>query len=118
MANALRSILAAGALVVCTVAGLTAAKADAIRIALVTAENQADFDNNAALLPTYESLLKAGKGVKSVTVFSNPAKLTIGTASLWESADDVAAVTGSADWKATVAKQKAKTYNIDIYQVQ
>jgi hypothetical protein len=118
MKHALRAALAFGAIAVCVAAAPTAARADVIRIALVTADSPADFDNNAALLPEYSALLKKGAGVKEVAVFADAAKLLIGTSSVWASEADVKAITESAEWKAVVAKQKAKTLNIGIYQVR
>jgi hypothetical protein len=117
MKHALRAALVCGAIAICVAAASTA-HADVIRIALVTADSPADFDNNAALLPEYAALLKKGGGVKGVTVFADAAKLLIGTSSVWASEADVKAITDSAEWKAVVAKQKAKTLNIGIYQVK
>src|SRR5208283_267510 len=58
MRKVLRGALAAGAVTLATVAGLAAAKADVIRIAIVVAGSDADYKNNVALLPTFEELLK------------------------------------------------------------
>ena len=52
MRNMLRSVLTAAAFALCTIAGLTAAKAEVLRIAVVAADNAADYANNAALAPT------------------------------------------------------------------
>ena len=117
MKQSIKTIVAIGALALSATA-VTAANADVIRVALVTAESPADFDNNAALLPEYSALLSKGNGVKNVSVFADPAKMIIGTSSVWSSEADAKAVTDSAEWKAVVAKQKAKALNIGIYQVK
>jgi hypothetical protein len=98
-------------------ASLTTANADVIRIAVVTAENKADYDNNAALVASFEALLKKGAGVKGVYAGTDAEKMSITTTSVWGAASDVEAVTGSADWKATAAKLKAKTYNTEIFEL-
>jgi len=68
MRNTLRNIVIAGAVALSSAAGLTAAKADVIRIAIVAAGSQADYDSNLPFTDTFKDLLKKGKGVKAVYV--------------------------------------------------
>ncbi|HXW20530.1 MAG TPA: hypothetical protein VEK35_08515 [Roseiarcus sp.] len=96
---------------------LTTANAEALRIAVVTADNKADYDNNVALLPGFAALLKKGAGVKGVYVGVDADKMSITTSSAWGSASDVSAVTDSADWKALAAKLKAKTYTSEVFEI-
>jgi hypothetical protein len=98
-------------------ASLTSANADVIRIAVVSADSKADFDNNAALVATFEALLRKGAGVKGVYAGTDAEKMSITTTSVWGSASDVAAVTDSADWKAAAGKLKAKTYTTEIFEL-
>ena len=105
-----------GAFAVCTVAGFTAAKADVIRVAIAVADSQADYESNAALLPTFAELFKKGKA-KAEYVGTDAAKMTIMSTSVWASEADVTAVTGSADWKAAAGKLKAKTYNTEVFEL-
>jgi hypothetical protein len=91
--------------------------ADVLRIAVVSADNKADYDNNVALLPGFAALLKKGSGVKGVFVGADPDKMSITTSSAWGSATDVSAVTDSADWKALAAKLKAKTYTTEVFEI-
>ena len=76
------SYLTAGAFAVCTVAGFTAAKADVAHVAIVVADNKADYDNNAALLATFSELFKKGNA-KFECVASDEAKMTITIISVW-----------------------------------
>jgi len=115
MGYPVRGLLLAAAVALGSFGGLTAAKADVIRVAVVVADNQADYDNNAALLPTFAALLK--KGAKAVYVGSDAAKMTITTTSVWASEADIAAVTGTDDWKAAAGKLKAKTYVPEVFQL-
>ena len=85
----------------CTIAGLTAAKADVVRIAIVTADNQADFDKNNAMSETAKALLMKGNGVKAVYILADPAKLTVASVSVWPSEADIHSVTDSAEWKSS-----------------
>jgi hypothetical protein len=98
-------------------AGVTTANADVIRVAVVTADSKADYDNNAALVATFEALLKKGAGVKGVYAGTDAEKMSITTTSVWGSASEVEAVTSTADWKAAAAKLKAKTYNTEIFEL-
>jgi len=100
-----------------SVAGMTAAKADVIRIAIVAAENQADYANNVALIPTFEALLKKGTDLKAAYFGTDAEKLTFVTTSVWPNEADIKSVTDTADWKAAAAKLKHKTYTVEIFQV-
>ena len=111
------SILIASAVALCMAGSLTAAKADVLRIAIVPADNEADYANNAALAPTFEALLKKGKGVKDVHVGVDAAKFTIASSSVWANADDIKSVTDTAEWKATVGKLKAKPFTPEVFQI-
>jgi len=96
--------------------GITSARADVLRVAIVTADSAADYASNAALLPTFAALLTKGGG-KDVIAGTDAAKMTIVSSSVWPSEAAVMAVTGSADWKAEAAKLKSKSYVIEIFQV-
>ncbi|MGD0102441.1 MAG: hypothetical protein ABSC06_00210 [Rhodopila sp.] len=117
MKNMLRNVLTAGAIGLCTIAGHTAAQAEVIRVAVVVADNAADYANNAALLPTFAALLRKGTGVKDVYVGSDAAKMTIATTSVWANESDIASVTGSAEWKAAAGKLKSKPYTPEVFQI-
>lgn len=117
MKSTFGSALTAGALALGLIAGLTPAKADVFRTAIAVAENQADYENNVALLPTFAELLKKGTGVKAVYAGTDAAKLTVTTTSVWANEADVASVTGTAEWKAAAAKIKAKSYAGEVFQL-
>jgi len=117
MKNMLRNVLTAGTIGLCTIAAHTAAKADVLRIAVVVADSAADYANNAALLPTFAALLKKGAGVKEVYVGTDAAKMTIATTSVWANESDIAAVTGSAEWKAAAGKLKSKPFTPEVLQI-
>ena len=97
-------------------APMSAVRADVLRVAIVEADNDADFSSNVALLPTFVDLMKKG-GAKSVTVGSDAAKKSIGTSSVWGSAADIAKLTGSDDWKAAAGKLKRKSYTAEVFEV-
>src|SRR5271166_1448119 len=101
----------------CSVAGMTAARADVIRVAIVVAENQADYASNAALVPTFEALLKKATDIKAAYSDTDAEKLTIVTTSVWPNEADIKSVTDTADWKAAAAKLKHKIYSVEIFQV-
>ena len=61
-----RKALTVGAIALCTAIGLTAAKADVLRVVVVVAESEADYANNAALLPTFVELMKKGASRSSM----------------------------------------------------
>jgi hypothetical protein len=96
--------------------GVTAARADMIRDAIVIADNKGDYDANKALLPTFADLLKKG-GAKAVYVGSDDAKMAITSTSVWGSQAEIDAVTGTADWKAAAGKLKYKTYTPEVFQL-
>ena|SRR5271166_1663209 len=89
MRNVLRNTLILAAFACCSIAGMTAANADVLRIATVVAANQADYDNNVALIPTLAALLNKGTGIKSVYFGTDAAKLTLVTTSVWPSEADI-----------------------------
>lgn len=93
------------------------AHADVVRLAIVIADNQADYENNAKLVPMFETLLSKGTGVKDVHVGMDPALRVIGSTSVWPNVEDVKSVTDTDEWKATVAKLKAKPYVPVILQI-
>jgi hypothetical protein len=109
--------LIAGVCAFGSLVGVTAAQADALRVAVVVAENQADYENNVALLPTFAALLGKGKGIKAVYVGTDAAKFTITTSSVWSDPADISSVTDTADWKATAAKLKAKPYAGEVFTI-
>jgi hypothetical protein len=115
MKNTLRSLLMTGVIALCAAAGLSSAKADVIRVAVVTADSQADYDNNAALVPGFAALLK--KSAKAVYAGTDASHMAITTTSVWASEADLAALTGSAEWKAMAEKLKAKSYTIGVFQL-
>jgi len=116
MTNMLRSVLTVGALALSTAAGLTAAKADVVRVAIVMADSAADYAANAAMAPTFVAMLKKG-GAKDVVGGTDEAKMAIMTTSVWPDEAAITAVTGSADWKAEAAKLKAKSYVIEVFKI-
>jgi hypothetical protein len=118
MKNMLRSVLTAGVFALCTVAGLMAAKAEVLRIAVVVADNAADYTNNAALAPTFAALLKKGTGVKGVYVGTDAAKMSIASSSVWDSEANAKAATSTDEWKAAVGKLKFKTYRAEFLEVK
>jgi len=106
-----------GAVALAGATGVSVARADSLRIAIVTADNDADYKSNAAMLPTFADLLKKG-GAKAVYVGTDAEHMAITSSSVWASADDIAKVTGSADWKAAAGKLKNKSYVTEIFEVQ
>ena len=98
-------------------AGAPAANADVVRVATVVAENQADVDNNAALVPTFVALLKKAPVVKASYSGTDAGKLTIVTTSVWGAESDIKSVTDTAEWKAAAGKLKYKTYTAEVLQV-
>jgi hypothetical protein len=119
MRDLVRRVLMAGTFALFAVAGPGAAKADVLRIAIATADNQADYDHNAATVATAKALLLKGTGVKAVYVLQDPAKMTVASVSVWPSEADIHSVTDSADWKSMVAgKLKYKTYTVEVFEVQ
>jgi hypothetical protein len=117
MRTVLRNVLIAGAFALCTLAGITAADAEVLRIAVVVADNAADYANNAALAPTFAALLKKGTGVKDVHVGTDAAKMSIASSSVWANEADISSVTGTADWKAAVGKLKSKPFTPEVFQI-
>jgi hypothetical protein len=118
MRNITRNILIAGAFAFCAAASLTAAKADVVRIALVVAGSQADYDSNASISPVAQELLKKGKGVKTIYMINDPAKLTRGSVSVWDNEADATTATSTAEWKALMGKMKSKSYTIEILEIK
>ncbi|MFL5251785.1 MAG: hypothetical protein ACJ8AI_02635 [Rhodopila sp.] len=116
MRNMFKQAVTLAAFGVCTIAGLAVAKADVIRVALVVAENQADYENNVALVPTFANLLKKGP-VKATYSGTDPAKHTIVTTSVWASEADIKTVTDTSEWKASAGKLKYKAYTAEVFQV-
>ncbi len=116
MVNVIKSALALGVAAVVGTAALSVAKADILRVAIVEADNDADFNSNAALLPTLADILKKG-GAKSVTVGTDAEHKAIATSTVWASAADLAKVTGSDDWKAEAGKLKRKSYTTEVFTV-
>jgi hypothetical protein len=117
MRNVFASVLTIAGLGCYCVAGAPAAKADVIRIATVVAENQADYANNAALVPAFVALLKKASVVKATYSGIDAGKLTITTTSVWPTAADIKTVTDTADWKAAAGKLKYKTYTAEVFEV-
>jgi predicted Rossmann-fold nucleotide-binding protein len=115
MNNLLRAAILAGAAVFC-IAGVNSARADVLRVAIVIADSAADNTANAALLPTFASLLSKGGG-KDVMTGVDAGKMAIVSTSVWANEAAVTAVTGSDAWKAEAAKLKAKSYVINIFQI-
>ncbi len=111
-----KSALALGIAAAVGAMTLSLARADILRVAIVEAENDADFKSNAALLPTLAELLKKG-GAKSVTVGTDAEHKAIGTSTVWASPADLAKVTGSDAWKAEAAKLKRKAYTAEVFEV-
>ena len=89
-----------------------------LRHAQVVAANEADYKANVELIPTFNAMLKKSPGLKAVYVAFDPAKNTFTNTSIWDNAQSVAAVTGSDEWKATVAKLKASALNIEVLEIQ
>jgi len=111
-----KSALAFGFAAAVGAAAILIAKADVMRVAIVEAENEADFKSNAALLPTFADLLKKG-GAKAVVVGADAEHMAIATTSVWGSAADIAKLTGSDDWKAAAGKLKRKSYTTEVFEV-
>jgi hypothetical protein len=116
MVNMIKSALVLGFAAAVATATLSAAKADILRVAIVEAENDADFNANAALLPALADILKKG-GAKSVTVGTDAEHKAIATSTVWASAADLAKVTGSDQWKAEAGKLKRKSYTTEVFTV-
>src|SRR5271169_6090685 len=117
MSKVVRSALMAGTFAVCVAASLTAARAEVIRVAVVTAGSATDYQSNAALVPAFAALLKKGSGVKAVYAGTDAANMSITTTSVWANEADIAAVTGSAERKAEADKLKSKSYTIGVFQL-
>ena len=115
MYNTVRAAILAGAAAFC-VAGATAARADVIRVAIVMADSAADNAANAAMIPAFTAMLTKG-GAKDVMGGTDAGKMAIVTTSVWPNEAAIAAVTGSADWKAEAAKLKAKSYVINVFEL-
>jgi hypothetical protein len=119
--NALNRAFVVGLIVVGLIvcgAGLATAQADVLRHAQVVASSKADFDANVQLIPTFNAMLQKSPGLKQVFVGFDPAKNTFTSTSIWDKADSVAAVTGSPEWKETVAKLKSTALNIEVLEIQ
>jgi heme-degrading monooxygenase HmoA len=97
---------------------LVPAKADVLRHAQVVAASEADYKANIQLIPTFNAMLKKSPGLKAIFVAFDPAKNTFTNTSIWDSAQSIAAVTGSDEWKATVAKLKTSGLNIEVLEIQ
>jgi hypothetical protein len=65
----------------------------------------------------FAALLRKGKGVKAVYAGTDAAKLTTTTSSVWSDPADIGSVTDTADWKATVAKLKAKPFTPEVFTI-
>ena len=83
----------------------------------MVAENQADYANNAALVPGFVAMLKKATAVKATWSGTDAAKMTIVTTSVWPQESDIKSLTDTADWKAAAGKLKYKTYTAEIFQV-
>ena len=116
MSNLTKIALALGLAATVGAAAASIARADVLRIAIVEADNAADYTANVALLPTFADLMKKG-GAKDVVVGSDAAHNAITTSSVWASAEELAKVTGSDAWKATAAQLKHKSYTAEVFQV-
>jgi hypothetical protein len=97
---------------------LAPAKADMLRHAQVVAANEADYKANIQLIPTFNAMLKKSPGLKAVYVAFDPAKNTFTNTSIWDNAQSVAAVTGSDEWKANVAKLKTSALKVEVLEIQ
>jgi len=117
MTNVFRGALAVGAFVLCAVGGLTATKADVLRIAIVVADSQADYTANAATLATAEALLKKATGNKAAYAGTDAAKMSITTSSVFGTAAEATAATTSAEWKEMAGKLKAKSYVVEVFDL-
>jgi hypothetical protein len=67
---------------------------------------EADYNANIQLSPMFNAMLKKPLGLKAVYVAFDPARNTFTNTGIWDNAQSVVAVTGSGEWKATVAKLK------------
>ena len=114
MTNTIRATMLAATF---GLAGLNSARADVMRIAVVIADNAADYKANAALLPAFVKMLKAGAGVKEVSSGTDAANNAIMSTSVFPNAAAVSAVTGSERGKAQAAKLKAKSYTINVFDL-
>jgi hypothetical protein len=112
-----RGALTASAFALCAAAGMTSAKADVIRVAIVVADSQADYTANAALVPAFEALLKKGAGNKAVYAGTDASKMSITTTSVFGTAAQATDATSSPEWKAEAAKLKAKSYVIEVFEL-
>ncbi len=111
-----KSALAFGFAAAVGAAAISVAKADVLRVAIVEADNEADFKSNAALLPTLADLLKK-LGAKSVVAGTDAEHMAIATSTVWGSAADIAKVAGSDEWKAAAGKLKRKSYTTEVFEV-
>jgi hypothetical protein len=116
MSNVTKMAMAFGLAATLGAAAASIARADVLRIAIVEADNAADYASNVALLPAFADLLKKG-GAKDVVVGSDADHNAISTSSVWASAEDLAKLTGSDAWKATAGKLKRKSYTTEVFQV-
>jgi hypothetical protein len=116
MTNTVRAAVLATASIL-GLAGTSPARADVMRIAVVIADNAADYQANAALLPGFVKMLKAGAGAKDVNSGTDAAHNAIMSTSVFPNAAAVEAVTGSDAWKAEAAKLKAKSYTINVFDL-
>ena len=94
------------------------ANADVLRHAQVVAANEADYKANIQLIPTFNAMLKKSPGLKVIYVAFDPVKNTFTNTSIWDNAQSVAAVTGSDEWKTTVAKLRTSGLNIEVLEIQ
>ena len=113
--NAFKRILITGSV---SFVALGPANADVLRHAQVVAANEADYKANIQLIPTFNAMLKKSPGLKVIYVPFDPAKNTFTNTSIWDSAQSIAAVTGSDEWKATVAKLRTSGLNIEVLEIQ
>jgi hypothetical protein len=97
---------------------LAPAKADVLRHAQVVAANETDYKANIQLIPTFNAMLKKSPGLKAIYVAFDSAKNTFTNTSIWDNAQSIAGVTGSDEWKTTVAKLKTSALNIEVLEIQ
>jgi hypothetical protein len=88
-----------------------AARADVMRIVVIVAADQADYDADLKEQHNAIDLMKKGD-LKTGYVVADPAKLTVGTVSIWESEDKFDAVADTDPCKALIGWLKYSTRNV------
>ncbi len=94
-----------------------AAEADVMRIVVIVAASQADYEADLKEQHNAIDLMKKGE-LETGYVVADPAKLTVGTVTVWESEDKFNAVAATPEYKALLDRLKYATRSVSLLTVQ